>query len=226
MIHELMNSRIRRILYLTLALAPLALVSCDGVGRVDRKVSKVVVPDTPTILAEAEDAPAGTAYVVPVPESEIVVRRTVYVPIYSHIYISDSLRPYGLAASLSVRNTDPTHPIVLHSLRYYDTAGELVRNELKAPLRIDPMASVDTFVAPSDKSGGLGANFLVEWVATAEVNEPIIQAVMIGTAGGQGISFVTDGQPIEHSPPPPKDEPDIASKNEDAPPDNAPKPSP
>ena len=44
-----------------------------------------------------------------------------------------------------------------------------------------------------DKSGGLGANFLVEWVAEQPVYGPVVEAVMIGTAGTQAISFVSTG---------------------------------
>jgi hypothetical protein len=35
--------------------------------------------------------------------------QTVYVPIYSHIYSGIKARPFDLAATLSIRNTDPTH---------------------------------------------------------------------------------------------------------------------
>ena len=30
-----------------------------------------------------------------------------YVPVYSHIYIGDKERPFNLAVTLSIRNTDP-----------------------------------------------------------------------------------------------------------------------
>ena len=39
--------------------------------------------------------------------------QTVYVPIYSHIYSGIKARPFDLAATLSIRNTDPTHAITL-----------------------------------------------------------------------------------------------------------------
>ena len=53
--------------------------------------------------------------------------QTVYVPIYSHIYSGLKGRPFNLAATLSIRNTDPQHPIRLVSVKFYDSEGKLVK---------------------------------------------------------------------------------------------------
>ena len=53
--------------------------------------------------------------------------QTVYVPIYSHIYSGIKARPFDLAATLSIRNTDPTHAITLLAVTYYDSDGKLVQ---------------------------------------------------------------------------------------------------
>jgi len=50
------------------------------------------------------------------PES-IVAGRTVYVPVYSHIYF-DGGRPHLLEATLSIRNTNIERPIYVQSVRY------------------------------------------------------------------------------------------------------------
>jgi len=42
-----------------------------------------------------------------------------------------------------------------------------------------------------------GANFIVRWESPNKVSIPVIQAVMIGTASTQGISFVCDGVVLE-----------------------------
>ena len=42
--------------------------------------------------------------------------QTVYVPIYSHIYSGLKGRPFELAATLSIRNTDPQSPITITSV--------------------------------------------------------------------------------------------------------------
>ncbi len=60
------------------------------------------------------------------------------------------------------------------------------------------MASTEFFVAENDAAGGFGANFLVDWVAEEPVNPPVVEAVMIGTARTQGISFVGEGRVIRN----------------------------
>ena len=56
-----------------------------------------------------------------------------YVPVYSHIYTGDKERPFNLAVTLSIRNTDPRSSLRLTAVDYYDTEGRLVRSYLDAP---------------------------------------------------------------------------------------------
>jgi hypothetical protein len=122
--------------------------------------------------------------------------QTVYVPIYSHIYSGIKARPFDLAATLSIRNTNLKSSINLISVKYYDSQGKLVKDYLAAPIRLDALASTRYIIAENDKAGGSGANFIVIWNAEQPVNPPIIEGVMIGTHSGQGISFVSRGQVI------------------------------
>ncbi|MEQ9407993.1 MAG: DUF3124 domain-containing protein [Fuerstiella sp.] len=120
----------------------------------------------------------------------------VYVPAYSHIYHQDG-KPYLLTITLSVRNTSLDQAIIVRSVRYFDTKGVEVKSHLRKPLRLPPLATTEFLVERDDASGGSGANFLVEWVADAEVTEPIIEAVMIATDGQQGVSFVCSGRAVQ-----------------------------
>ena len=122
--------------------------------------------------------------------------QTVYVPIYSHIYSGLKGRPFGLAATLSIRNTDPKHPIMLISVKYFDSEGKLVKEYLDKPAELNAMASARYILPEGDTTGGSGANFLVKRKAAAKINPPLIEGVMIGTRSGQGISFVSRGQVI------------------------------
>jgi hypothetical protein len=122
--------------------------------------------------------------------------QTVYVPIYSHIYSGLKGRPFGLAATLSIRNTDPKHPIMLMSVKYFDSDGKLVKEYLDKPNELKAMASTRYILPEGDTAGGSGANFLVKWQSPKKVNPPLIEGVMIGTRSGQGISFVSRGQVI------------------------------
>lgn len=121
----------------------------------------------------------------------------VYVPVYSHVYQGPKSRPYNLSALLSIRNVDVRHSITVTTVKYYDDNGKLVKNYFDKPIVVPPMGTKEVFIPERDKKGGSGANFTVRWEGGTEVATPIIQAVMIGTASTQGISFVCDGVVIE-----------------------------
>jgi hypothetical protein len=127
--------------------------------------------------------------------------QTVYVPLYSHIYADERYRdrPFLLTATLSVRNTDPEHPMLLRRADYYDSAGQLLQPYLSQPVAIPPLASTRYIVRESENRGGSGAKFLVEWEADTGITEPIIESIMIGTQMQQGISFVSRGRVIRGS---------------------------
>lgn len=121
----------------------------------------------------------------------------VYVPIYSDIYYVDSKHTFPLTATLSIRNTSFKDSLYLFSIDYYNSAGEKLRRYNQASLLLKPMESIEFVVVNKDDSGGLGANFVIEWGAKAGAQRPYFQAVMIGTLGQQGISFTTEGIVIQ-----------------------------
>ncbi len=122
--------------------------------------------------------------------------QTVYVPVYSHIYHREDME-FDLTATLSIRNTDFKNPIVISTAKYFDTSGKLVRDYAESPLVLPAMATLDFVVGERDRSGGSGANFIVEWFAESQVTEPVIESIMIGTNGQQGVSFLSVGKVIK-----------------------------
>jgi hypothetical protein len=58
------------------------------------------------------------------------------------------------------------------------------------------MGSVEFVIQRSDSVGGPGANFLVRWHAAASVDEPLIEAIMLGQSGSAGISFGSRGRTV------------------------------
>ena len=122
--------------------------------------------------------------------------QTVYVPIYSHIYSGIKGRPFDLAATLSIRNTNLKSSITIVSVKYFDSAGKMIKDYLDSPVNLNALASTRYIITEGDKAGGSGANFIVIWKSVQPVNPPIIEGVMIGTHSGQGISFVSRGQVI------------------------------
>jgi hypothetical protein len=137
-------------------------------------------------LTEVNDATALSA----------VDGQTVYVPVYSQIPAGNRGSPFLLSVTLTIRNTDRSSPVFVTSVRYHGEDGGLVRDYLTKPLRIAPLAAADYFVQERDATGGTAASFLVEWVSESSVSEPVIEAVMVGTAGNQGISFTAPGRVI------------------------------
>jgi hypothetical protein len=128
------------------------------------------------------------------PDFRPAAGQTIYVPAYPSIFISDKAQTFDLAVTLSIRNTDRKNAIILTSAAYYDHDGQLVRDYPQKPLRIGPRASVEYFVTERDTSGGVSASFFVEWVSEQPVTSPVVESVMAGTAGNQGISFTCPGR--------------------------------
>ena len=124
---------------------------------------------------------------------------TVYVPVYSSLYLGlDARRQMvELTATISVRNVSAVHPIVIEWVRYYDSTGRLVRDYLKQPSSLPPLGSVEFVIQRSDTTGGPGANFLIRWKGPAAVDEPLIEAVMLGQSGNAGISFTSAGRVVK-----------------------------
>ncbi len=127
----------------------------------------------------------------------VVAGQTVYVPVYSHIYAQGG-KPFLLEATLSIRNSDPNQPITISAVRYYDSRGQMVQNYLEKPVRMSPLATAEFLVGQQDIKGGSGANFIVEWVSDTPVNEPVIEAVMVGLKTQAGISFVRPGVAVQN----------------------------
>jgi hypothetical protein len=133
-----------------------------------------------------------------------VMGETLYVPIYSHIYYAEDRQlKLNLTATLSIRNTDLQQSLVINSVRYYNSDGRQVRRYLEKPVRLNAMATKDFVVPSTDTLGGAGANFIVEWVAKQKNSEPLVEAVMIGTEGNRGFSFVSPARVTKRLTPPP-----------------------
>ncbi|MCA9022396.1 MAG: DUF3124 domain-containing protein [Planctomycetaceae bacterium] len=117
---------------------------------------------------------------------------SMYVPSYSHIYYHGG-SPLLLETTLSIRNIDSDQPIYLDSIEYYDTDGKLVQSYLDRTIKLEPLQTIAFLVEERDSSGGSGANFLVNWISEQGADKPLMEAVMIGTAGSRAIAFSRSG---------------------------------
>ena len=127
---------------------------------------------------------------------------TVYVPVYSSIYLGhDTARKMvELAATVSVRNVSARHPIILDSVRYYDSTGKSIREYLDRPAELPPLGTVEFIIQRADAKGGPGANFLIHWKGHPDADEPLIEAIMLGQSGSAGISFTSAGRGVKPDP--------------------------
>lgn len=123
----------------------------------------------------------------------------IYVPIYSDIYVDAQNQNNLLSATLSIRNTSAEDTLFISKLEYYNTAGQLVRNYLDTNniVAIPEMGTINYVIEREDKSGGSGANFIIESYANSSM-EPIFQAIMIGEYANKGFSFLTNGHEVPH----------------------------
>ena len=48
----------------------------------------------------------------------------------------------------------------------------------------------------ADVRGGTGANFIVDWAASGEIAEPVVEALMVGSIGAGHYAFISQGRPI------------------------------
>lgn len=174
-------------LYLSLTLAIIVLASCSLPKTPQKPQSDIGQMTQPQLRVVTLDD-----------NSKIAMGQTIYVPVYSHIYYENQKEVLYLSATLSIRNTDLSNPIIITSVRYYNTEGKLIKRYLERPVELSPLASTNFLVERTDNSGGSGANFIVEWIAEKDVFEPVVEAVMISAASNQGISFVSPGRVIKN----------------------------
>jgi len=154
-----------------------------------------------TPAARAQTAPgieqtfSGSLTAMP---SEILgVSGAFYVPVYSSVSISQGKVRADFSVTLSIHNASETRPLVLRRIAYFDTNGKMVENYLKAPVALKPFSTVEVFVPTTDVRGGTGANFVVDWAATGEIAEPVVEALMFGGLGSGHYAFISQGRPLK-----------------------------
>jgi hypothetical protein len=132
--------------------------------------------------------------------NELSTKGTIYIPTYSRVYgaAAGSKKLIELSTTLRIDNTSNTKPLVIERIEYYETSGKLVQSYLSEPLALRPFGTIEIVIPAEDMSGGVAANFIVEWAGAGPMAEPLVEAVMIGSQGDTSYSFVSPGRPIRN----------------------------
>ncbi|MBI5260579.1 MAG: DUF3124 domain-containing protein [Bradyrhizobium sp.] len=129
------------------------------------------------------------------PSENLTVTGGFYVPAYSSVSMSHGKLRVDFSVTLSVHNASETRPLVVKRIAYFDTAGKMVDSYLKAPVALKPFATIEIFIPTDDVRGGTGANFIVDWGATGEIAEPVVEALMVGGVANAHYAFISQGRP-------------------------------
>ena len=159
------------------------------------------LPMMRTPAAQAQTAPGieqtFSGSLTAMPSENLGVSGAFYVPVYSSVSISQGKVRADFSVTLSIHNASETRPLVLRRIAYFDTNGKMVENYLKAPVALKPFSTVEVFVPTTDVRGGTGANFVVDWAATGEIAEPVVEALMFGGLGSGHYAFISQGRPLK-----------------------------
>jgi hypothetical protein len=138
-----------------------------------------------------------TGSLTAVPTETLAVSGAFYVPVYSSVSMSQGRLRADFSVTLSIHNASETRPLVVRRIAYFDTSGKMVESYLKSPIALKPFATIEVFIPVADVRGGTGADFVVDWAATAETAEPAVEALMVGGVGAGHYAFISQGRPVK-----------------------------
>lgn len=160
-------------------------------GSFQQKTAAILVLLTVSCAAFAE-----TEFV---PKIERSISQTIYVPSYSHAITKEG-RSEPLASTLFVHNVDPEQDISITGIDYHDENGRPLKKFLQSPITLPPFGSTRALVPIGSFLEGNSANFIVTWSATNPSLPPLVETVMMGGSGTQGISLTSRGRVIDQKP--------------------------
>ena len=126
-------------------------------------------------------------------------KEIVYVPVYSDIYHLDGTKRFLLTTTVSVRNISLKDRAYVLNAVYNDSYGKQLRSFVSKSILLKPLESIEYVIEDAEDKGGAGASFIIEWGGSKNSNQMLIQSVMIGTSGQQGISFTAKGEVISRT---------------------------
>ena len=126
-------------------------------------------------------------------------RGVIYAPLYQKAVIDHRGRSLDLAATVYVRNLSQKHPINIESVTLVDGKGGVGPQCVKQAQRLEPLGTLRLLPPQAPAKSG-EPSLLVRWSASQPVQPPLVEVLMMGTAGQQGISVSSQGVPLEPEP--------------------------
>jgi hypothetical protein len=123
--------------------------------------------------------------------------QTLYVPVYSTVYIDQRGADLSLTSTLFLRNTDTKKSLTVIEAAHYDQSGGLVKEYVDQPVVIPPLGSRRFLLAGVGRNKSEGAAVIVRWSAPESMACPVVESVTIGAEGTQGISFIAPARVLK-----------------------------
>ena len=123
----------------------------------------------------------------------------IYAPLYQEAVIDHRGRRLDLAATVYVRNLSRKHALTVESVTMVDGNGKPGARCVEGRKRLGPLATL-RLLSPRCPTETGEPCILLRWSAPQPVPPPLVEVIMMGTAGQQGISLTSRGVPLEPEP--------------------------
>jgi hypothetical protein len=176
------------------AVAAFALFMRAWIPDIDLKADLAAIEEADTNQEDLDGPLPPALQPLTGPSPVFSVSGSVYVPLYSSLYVGGRRSLKNLSATLSLRNTSADQALVVTSVAYFDENGKAVVELLDVPHVLAPMATAEFYTDQSSMRGGPAATVIVTWGAETSISPPLIEAVILGNYGAKSISFVSRGE--------------------------------
>ncbi len=178
------------------AVVVLVLVMMALIPEVDLEADLAAIEKADTDQAVLDGSLPSVLQPLSGPRPELPLSGSVYVPLYSGLYVGGQRSLTNLSATLSLRNTSADQTLVVTSVTYFNGNGEAVLELFDMPHALAPMATAEFYIDQSGMDGGPVAGVVVKWGAETSIAPPLIEAVIVGNYGVKSISFVSRGESL------------------------------
>jgi hypothetical protein len=172
----------------------LVLLMMSLIPEADLEADLAALEDADTEEATVEESLPAILQRLPGPAPEFSHTGSVYVPLYSSLYVGGQRSLKNLSATLSLRNTSVDQTLVLTSVTYLDASGKTVAERFETPHSMAPMTTAEIYIDQSRAGGGPITGIVVAWGAETSIAPPLAEAVIVGSYGAKSISFVSRGE--------------------------------